>query len=313
MEANIRWGLVTAIAPIAWGSNYFVTKQFLPPDYPLYGAVLRALPAGLILLMITRERPHGSWWWKSLVLGALNVGAFFALIYVAAQLLASGVASTLMSTSPAVMMLLAWPMIAERPRMLSLAGAAVGFGGVCVMLLDPGNGVDPLGVAASLAAMTLSSIGYILAKRWGGSAKVLPLTAWQLVAGGLLLVPVAVIVEGTPPVLDAPAIIGFGYVTLIATALAFAAWFAGLRHLSAGNVGLIGLLNPVTGVLLGTLIAGESFGWNRAIGMLLVLVGILLGQPAAMKVLSRRLPDRRGISARPTAGFDIVDECANSR
>jgi probable blue pigment (indigoidine) exporter len=124
---------------------------------------------------------------------------------------------------------------------------------------------------------------------------------------------VAVIVEGTPPVLDAPAIIGFGYVTLIATALAFAAWFAGLRHLSAGNVGLIGLLNPVTGVLLGTLIAGESFGWNRAIGMLLVLVGILLGQPAAMKVLSRRLQDRRSTSAGRAAAFDVVDECANSR
>jgi probable blue pigment (indigoidine) exporter len=78
-----------------------------------------------------------------------------------------------------------------------------------------------------------------------------------LVAGGLFLLPVAAAVEGPPPALSASALLAFGYVSLVATALAFAAWFTGLRHLSAGTVGLIGLLNPVTGVLLGTTAAGE--------------------------------------------------------
>ena len=277
------------MAPIAWGTTYFVTHEFLPPDYPLYGAVLRALPAGLLLALACRQRPRGSWWWRSLVLGVLNVGAFFALIYVAAQLLPTSVASTIMATSPVMMMLLAWLILADRPKALHLAGAGIGLAGVCLMLLTGATTVNPLGVLASVSAMAMSSIGYILLKKWGGAVDLLPLTSWQLLAGGLVLLPVAVAVEGAPPALDGPALLGFGYVTVVATALAFAAWFNGLRRLDAGTVGLIGLLNPVTGVLLGTLVASERLSTQQLSGVVLVLLGILLGQPAVTKALEVRL------------------------
>lgn len=271
--------LVTAIAPIAWGSNYYVTRHALPADHALYGALLRALPAGLLLLALRPRRPRGAWWWRSVVLGALNVGAFFALIYVAAQLLPTNVASMIMATSPVALMLLAWPLAGERPRVLSMAGAGLGIAGVILMLAAAGTGaMDPLGVLASVTAMAMSSLGYILAKRWRDGVDVRSLTAWQLIAGALLLAPAAVLVEGAPPALDGTAVLGFAYVTLIATALAFWAWFEGLRRLDAGTVGLIGLLNPVTGVLLGTLVASEALGARQLAGLALVFAGILLGQ-----------------------------------
>ena len=148
------------------------------------------------------------------------------------------------------------------------------------MLYSGVSAVDGRGVLASVAAMTLSSLGYVLAKRWGQQVDVLAATSWQLIAGGLLLVPAALVVEGGPPALDLPAALAFGYVTVLATALAFAAWFAGLRRLRAGTVGLIGLLNPVTGVLLGTLVAAEQLTARQFAGLALVLVGVLAGQPA---------------------------------
>lgn len=273
-----RWVLVTAIAPVAWGSNYYVTRQFLPLDHPLWGAVLRALPAGLILLALARSRPRGSWWWKSLVLGTLNVGAFFVLIYVASQLLPSSVASTIMATSAAVLMLIAWPLLADRPTWLPLLGALLGFVGVGAMVLGGTVYIAPLGVAASLAAMLLSSLGFILTKKWAVGQKTLAITSWQLIAGGLLVLPFALLIEGGIPEIDGPAAIGFAYVTIVATALAFVAWFTGLSHLPAGTVGLVGLLNPVTGVVLGTLVVSEPFGPRQAVGTLLVLTGVLLGQ-----------------------------------
>src|SRR3712207_787212 len=75
---------VTALTPAVWGTTYAVTAEFLPPGRPLLAGVLRALPAGLLLLAVTRRLPRGSWWWRSAVLGALNIGVFFALLFAAA-------------------------------------------------------------------------------------------------------------------------------------------------------------------------------------------------------------------------------------
>lgn len=299
MEANLRWVAVTAMAPVAWGTNYYVTRGYLPPDHPLYGAAIRALPAGLVLLTLCRQLPRGGWWWRSALLGLLNVSVFFVLVYAASQLLPTSVASTVMATSPLTMMLIAWPLVSERPRAAHLAGAAIGLAGVCLMLLAGTEAVNARGVLASAAAMAMSSLGYILTKRWGSDVDVLASTTWQLVAGGLFLLPVAAAVEGTPPALSTPTLLAFAYVSLVATALAFAAWFAGLRHLPAGTVGLVGLLNPATGVLLGTAVAGEALTVQQLCGLALVLTGVVLGRPAPAGRSSHRrdefLPGRGSV------------------
>jgi probable blue pigment (indigoidine) exporter len=294
VEDKWRWMLVTAIAPVAWGSTYVVTRELLPADHPLWGALLRALPAGLLLLAVARRRPRGSWWWRSLVLGVLNIGAFFVLVYLAAQLLPSSIASTVMASSAGVILLLAWPLLAQRPQLLSAIGAAVGFAGVAVMLAPGGDDINGWGVLASLAAMASSSVGFLLARRWGGEIPLLAMTSWQLIAGSMLLLPVAILVEGAPPALDGGAMLGFLYLTVVGTAIAFVAWFAGLRHLPAGVVGVIGLLNPVTGVLLGTLLVGEHLGPAQLVGIALVLAGVLIGQAAAGRASRSPLPREPG-------------------
>ena len=279
-----RLRLTTAIAPVAWGSTYYVTQTFLPTGSPLWGATLRALPAGLVLLAVSRQLPSGSWWWRSAVLGAMNMGAFFGLLFVAAQRLPSSTASMVMANSPIALMLVAWLVLSERPRARALAGAGVGIAGAALMLGGGAGGIDAVGLLASASAMLMASFGFVLAKRWGArdaGVGVVPMTAWQLVAGGLVLLPAAAIVHGLPPSLDAPAVAGFAYVSLVATAVAYVAWFTGLRRLPAGTVGLIGLLNPVTGVLLGTLLAGDVLTVAQVAGIGLVLAGVLAGSRAA--------------------------------
>ncbi|MCR6690677.1 EamA family transporter [Cellulomonas sp.] len=302
MEGNLRWMTVTAFAPVTWGASYYVTRHLLPADSPLWGSALRALPAGLLLLLVARRLPRGAWWWRALVLGTLNMGAFFVLIYVAAQLLPTSVAATVMATSPLVMMLIAWALLAQRPTLPAVAGGVLGLVGVAAMVLTGAGALDARGLAASVTAMLMSSVGYVLAQRWHDEdVDVVSSTAWQLVAGGLMLLVAALVAEGAPPRLDASAWGGLAFLSLAATALAYLAWFGGLRHLPAGTVGLVGLLNPVTGLALGLLVGGEHLSLQQALGVVVVLVGVTLGHPA----LARR--------ARPATPADQPTPPAQAR
>ncbi|WP_435737660.1 DMT family transporter [Cellulosimicrobium sp. PMB13] len=292
---RVRWPLLAAIGPVAFGSTYFVTHEFLPGDTPLWGSAMRALPAGVVLLLIARRLPRGRWWWRSAVLGTLNMGLFFCLVYVAAQLLPSSVAASLMSLSPFAIAGAAWLLVRERPTARVAFAAVLGGAGVLLIVGTATGALDGWGVAASVASMVLSSIGAVLMKRWDDGTPVLTVTAWQLVVGGIELVVAAAVVEGAPPSVTPTEAAAFAYVSLVATALGFVCWFSGFRHLPAGAVGVIGLLNPVTGVALGVAVGGEALTVTQALGIGLVLSSIALvnlrrREPSP----SRRRSDRPG-------------------
>jgi len=164
----------------------------------------------------------------------------------------------------------------------------MGAAGVALLVLRAGFAVDPVGVAASFGAVAMSSVGFVLVKRWQPPVDLLTFTAWQLVAGGLVLLPIALVVEGAPPSLSPSAIGGFLYLGIAGTLVASVVWFRGLRQLPAGAVSLVGLLNPVSGTIIGVVLAGETFGGSQALGLLMVLAGIVAGQPAVIDRLRRR-------------------------
>lgn len=96
------------------------------------------------------------------------------------------------------------------------------------------GGLDAWGVAASLGATSLMAIGAVLGKRWEDGTSILCTTAWQLEAGGIELMIVAVLVEGSPPPIDAERLMSFSYVSLIATGLTCVCLFTAFRHQRRG-------------------------------------------------------------------------------
>ncbi len=281
---STRTVLVTAVAPIAWGSTYLVTEQFLPADRPLFAALVRALPAGLLLLAFRRRLPTGIWWWRAVVLGVLNIGLFFPLIFLAAYHLPGGLAATLQATSPLAVMALAAGILHERAGAIRIGAALVGLLGVALLVLRSPGEVDTLGLVGAFGSVLISGLGFVLVKRWQAPVDMLTLVSWQLVVGGLALLPVALVVEGAPPAVDLPALGGFLWLGVVGTVVAYVCWFHGLSRMPAGAVSLVGLLNPVVGTLLGVAFAGELFGWAQALGMALVLGGVLAGQGWGVKM-----------------------------
>ncbi|GHA08760.1 ABC transporter permease [Streptomyces spiroverticillatus] len=271
--------LLTALAPAVWGSTYFVTTEFLPPDRPLLAGVLRALPAGILLVLLTRQLPKGSWWWKSLVLGALNIGVFFALLFVAAYRLPGGVAATVGSVQPLLVAGLSAGLLGQRLTLRTLLAAVTGIAGVALLVLRADARLDALGVAAALGGAVVMATGVVLSKRWVSPAPLLATTGWQLVAGGLLLTPVALLVEGPPPSsFTGENLLGYGYLTLIGAAVAYALWFRGIKALSPTEVTFLGLLSPLVATVLGWALLGQQLTPLQLLGGLLALAAVALAQ-----------------------------------
>ena len=262
-----------------WGTTYLVTTELLPPGRPLLAAVVRALPAGLALVALTRRLPQGIWWWRALVLGALNIGAFFALLFVAAYRLPGGVAATIGALQPLLVAALASGLLGERLSLRTTIAGAAGVAGVSLLVLRAGARLDGIGVTAAVLGALVMATGIVLSKRWPSPAPLLATTGWQLVAGGLLLLPVAFFVEGPPPeALSAANLAGYGYLSIIGSALAYALWFRGIRALSPTNVTFLGLLSPLVATALGWLALGQKLTAVQAVGALVVFAALVVVQ-----------------------------------
>ena len=305
-DKSASWGTIalTALPAAIWGSTYAVTQAWLPPGRPLFAATVRALPVGLLMLLWLRRLPSGSWWWRSLVLGSLNIGVFYALLFLAAYRLPSGLGATTVAMAPLVVMAVAWLLLGERPARVSLSSGLVGLFGVALLVLQNGldKPVDPLGLAGAFGAVVLAAFGFVLTKRWSPPADVVTVTSWQLVAGGVVLLPVAVVVEGAPPALDLPAVLALVYLGLVGSGLAYVLWFRGLARLGPTSASIIGLVNPVVGVVLGVAFLDESFGAVHAVAMALILGSVLAAQPPVRAWLGAHLPRAR----MPLGGLDLT-------
>ncbi|WP_328782725.1 EamA family transporter [Streptomyces canus] len=272
--------LLTALAPVSWGTTYAVTTEFLPADRPLFTGMMRALPAGLVLLALARVLPRGVWWGKAAVLGALNIGAFFPLLFLSAYRLPGGMAAVVGSVGPLIVVGLSAVLLGQRPTARSVLTGLVAAFGVSLVVLRAAGALDVVGVAAAFTSAASMSAGTVLTKRWGRPDGVGPLalTAWQLTAGGLLIAPLAFLVEGAPPALDGRAVGGYLYLALANTAVAYWLWFRGIGRLTATQVTFLGPLSPLTAAVIGWAALGQTLTPVQLAGMTLAFGATVAGQ-----------------------------------
>lgn len=272
--------VATAVAPATWGTTYLVTSELLPPGHPMFAALTRSLPMGLLALAITRRLPTGDWWWKASVLGALNIGLFFSLLFVTAERLPGGVAATVGAVQPTIVALLAWAVLREGLSGWRLGWGVVGAIGVAFVVLGPGASLDGIGLVAGVAGAASMATGVTLSKKWGRPADVGPTAyaGWLLTAGGLWLVPAVAVFEGVPADVDGAALGGYAWLAIIGGLVAYILWFRGIGSLPVTATALLGLLSPVVATVLGVVVIDESFATVQIVGIALTLAALLAGQ-----------------------------------
>lgn len=294
MPLSLNRTLLTIIlVPCLWGSTYIVFTQTLPVDHPLLVGALRALPAGLLLMALGPGLPPRDKLLPLAALGLANIGLFFALLFVSAARLPGGLAATVSSIQPLIVGLLAWPLLGRRPGRGQILAALAGLIGVALLVLDPHARPDVIGLVAGLASAASMATGTVLIERWGRMGSPLALAAWQLTLGGLILLPVALLVEGLPPVPTPLNGLGLAYLVLIGTALAYWFWVRGITTLGS-SVAFLGLLSPTVATILGAVLLGQWLGGIQLLG-----IAVILGSTVAGMLLSRR--PAAAVTPRPRA------------
>ena len=279
------WAILLILS-VLWGGSFFFIGIAIRSVAPLTLVLLRvSIAAGLLWLwrVVRREKlalPAGAVPALCL-LALLNNALPFILFAFAQRAIPSGLASILNATTPI------WGVIVahiftqdERMTPAKVAGVLLGFGGVAVMI-----GADLLGqigtnVLAQLACL-VATLSYALAGVWGRrfrSMGVAPVAvaSGSLTAAALILLPLVLLFE--PPwhtAAPAPeAWLALAGLASVSTAIAYILYFKLLASAGATNSLLVTFLIPVTAILLGTFILGESLAPRHFAGMLLIGMGL---------------------------------------
>lgn len=282
---------LTAIAPIVWGSTYIVTTEALPPESPLIASTIRSLPAGVLLVLISRAWPTGLWWLRIAVLGFLNIGLFFYCLFFAATYLPGGMASMVMSIQPVIVMIMSWYLLSSSFSSQQLVASGLGILGVGLLVLNSSAELNIEGMLTAILGTLSMALGVVLTKKWGRPTgmTMLGFTGWQLLFGGIILLPVSLWLEGIPTQLTSINYLGYGYLSLIGAILGYFLWFRGIEKLPPVTVSFLGFLSSVSACFLGYLILNQTLTWPQLLGALAILFSIVLATPRSSAQTDHRL------------------------
>ncbi len=268
----------TALGPIIWGTTYIVTTELLPLDKPFLTAFIRAFPAGLILILLSRSWPLKKEWGKLFLLGVLNIGCFQAMLFVAAYRLPGGIAAIFSATQPLIVLFLVWWIDKVSPSYAALISYCLSIVGMAMLVMTPTTQLDHLGIAAALLGSLSMGIGTFLTKKWKHSLSIIGFTGWQLLFGSFILLPLTLFLELPLPELTINNLLGYTYLTIFGAIISYFLWFKGVEHLSAIAVSSLVLLSPLTAALLGWVFLGEKLTTISILGFTIVIASILIIQ-----------------------------------
>jgi drug/metabolite transporter (DMT)-like permease len=283
-----QWGLLIALS-VVWGASFFFAAVALTGFPPFTIVFLRVLIAAAALsaacYALGLPMPRGrEAWFACAGMGFLNNALPFSLIVVGQQFIPSGLAAVINAATPVFAVLCAHALTDdEKLTPNRLGGAVTGLLGVAI-LAGPaawriGGGTELLGIVLCLGAC----LSYGLSGVWSRRVRraglpPLPAATGQCVCSTLMMILPVLLFDApwrlpAPPAEAVVAVIGFG---LISTALAYAMFYTLIARAGATNAMLVTLLIPVTALILGTLVLGETLAPRHFAGMAVIGLGLLL-------------------------------------
>lgn len=294
--------LALGVVYVVWGSTYLGIDLGIRTIPPFLMAAVRFLIAGGLLYAwaIRRgdrvaDRPTWRHWRSAVLLGVPMLVIGNATVGWAEQTLETGTASLIIASVPLWLALLDRLFLGQRLAPGAIAGLAVGFGGVAV-LVGPSGGVSDRFAAITLLFTALAwAAGSIYARQAPLPSRPLVGAAMQMFAAGVILIPVGA-VRGEFGDLQIPSWTSIGgvvYLVVFGSLLAFTSYAWLLRNAPVKLIGTYAYANPVVAVLLGTVFLSEPITWQMLVGGGVVIAAVALIVRAPARPLTRTEPELR--------------------
>jgi drug/metabolite transporter (DMT)-like permease len=264
-----------------WGAAFLFLRVASPEVGPVWTAEIRIALAGIALAIVVGPRRLWSLQHNVRKLGIVGItfsAIPFSLLAFATLTLPAALASLLMATTPLFTALISTTWLRQRLSRSSLVGLAVGFAAVVVLLGGSTASIGPETAVAFLAGLG-AALSYAVAgtyvRRSTNGIKPLDLAAGQLLAGAVVLLPIAIL-SGPPglPALDGA--VSLGLMALVSTAIAWPVFFRVSERTNATTASTVTFIVPMFGILWGGLILGEPIGPQLLVGFGLVLLSLVL-------------------------------------
>ena len=278
-----EWALLVTLS-VLWGGSFFFAEIALESLPPLTIVTLRvglaAITLWLVVLALKLPIPNSTPIWIAfLTMGLLNNVLPFSLIVWGQSQISSGLAAILNATAPLFGVIVAGILLRdESATPLKIMGVVVGFAGVIVMM-----DLSSIATSSLLAQLAIlaAALSYACASVYGRRFKATGLNpilvaAGQVTGSTLLLLPIALWVDGNDPYANVPAQVWAAIISLavFSTAAAYILYFKLLASAGATNILLVTLLVPVSAILLGWLFLKESLQTPHVIGMVMIALGL---------------------------------------
>ncbi|URQ89432.1 EamA family transporter [Pseudoalteromonas sp. SCSIO 43101] len=277
--------ILAMIPAFLWGTTYAVTKYATPDWPPLLLGALRALPAGLLLLLLKPSLPTRSQWPSLLTLGAVNIALFFAFIFIMAVNLPAAIAGVGMVSVPVVALLYAWLAKGQRPAKVQ-AFSAMALVVLAWLLFDPAYvALNVLGVAALFGALLTIVIGSTLVQSLSVHIHWWVVLTWQLIIGGSLLL-LAAFIDGSvlnpeqyqvvfEPI-SALQYIALFWLIVPNTAIAYTLYVWLLGRMSVAEFSFGTIANPIAGIVCAVVLINEQYqDWQYLLMFLMIIFSVL--------------------------------------
>ena len=281
--------ICAVLVPSLWGYQFVAIKVGLVEFPPLFFLGLRLLAIASLLVPFVRKPTRqelGPIAAISVFLGGLNFGLF----YVGLELGSGSMSAVAYQLATPFTILLAWPLLAERPSLITSAGVLLAFLGVVVLAAGPGlsaNGIPILLVAGAALAFAVANV---LTKRHGPFDPLM-LMGWS----SLFTVPQVMLMSSvlehgqfaTLVTADERGWLALAYTVFIGGIVGFGLWFWLISRCTMGRVAPFGLLLPVFAVTSSVLFLGDRMTPTLIVGGLLAISGVAITQAKSITLPNR--------------------------